>query len=83
VIRSRADDPALRQRGKPYQEMSLHNALLKNQEALITVTSGTAGSVIYMNGKLARSYPRYRLLSGSKEEPIRIILGNTPTGHSY
>ena len=83
VIRSRAEDPALRKRGKPYQEMGLRNALLKNQEALITVTSGTAGSVIYINGKLARSYPRHRLLSGSKEEPIRIILGNSPTGHSY
>jgi hypothetical protein len=83
VIRNRADDPALRKRGKPYQEMGLHNALLKNQEALITVTSGTAGSVIYINGQLARSYPRHRLLSGSKEEPIRIILGNSPTGHGY
>lgn len=83
MIRSRTDDPALRKRGTSYQEMGLRNALLKNQEALITVTSGTAGSVIYINGKLARSYPRYRLLSGSKEEPIRIILGNSPTGHSY
>jgi hypothetical protein len=83
VIRSRADDPALRKRGKPYQEMGLRKALLKNQEALITVTSGTAGSVIYINGKPVRSYPRHRLLSGSKAEPVRIILGNSPTGHSY
>jgi hypothetical protein len=48
VIRSRTDDPAARKRGKPYQEMGLHHALLKDQDAFITITSGAEGSALYL-----------------------------------
>lgn len=83
AIRSRTDDQAARKRGKPYQEIGLRNALLKDQDVFITITSNTEGTVIYLNGKLAKSYPHHRLLAGYKEEPTRLILGNSPSGHSY
>jgi VanZ like family/Concanavalin A-like lectin/glucanases superfamily len=82
IIRSRTDDPAARKRGKPYQEIGIHNALLKNQDTLITITSGPEGSAIYVNGKLAQTYPRHRLLSGNRSGNVRLILGNSPTGES-
>lgn len=82
-IRTRTDDPAVRKTGKSYQEMGLMNALLKDREAFITVTSGKEGSAIYLNGKLARTYPRRQLLSGYNGEPVRLILGNVTTGESY
>jgi len=83
VIRSRTDDPAAGKRGKPYQEMGLHNALLKDQDAFITITSGAEGSAIYLNGRLARTYPRHRLPAGDMQGNVRLILGNSPTGESY
>jgi hypothetical protein len=83
VIRNRTDDPAARKPGKPYQEMGIFNALLKDRDAFITITSGKEGSVIYINGKLARSYPRHQLLSGYNGEPVRLVLGNLTTGESY
>ncbi|MCX5835535.1 MAG: hypothetical protein NTX62_00870, partial [Deltaproteobacteria bacterium] len=83
AIRSRTDDPAARKRGKPYQEIGLRNGLLKDQDVFITITSNTEGTAIYLNGKLARSYPRHRLLAGYQGEPARLILGNSPNGHSY
>lgn len=82
IIRSRTDDQAARKRVKPYQEIGIHNALLKNQNTLITITSGSEGSAIYVNGKLAQTYPRHRLLSGNRSGDIRLILGNSPTGES-
>ena len=82
IIRSRMYGQAARKRGKPYQEIDLHNALLKNQDALITITSGPGGSAIYANGKLARTYSRHRLLSGNRSGNVRLILGNSPAGES-
>jgi hypothetical protein len=83
AIRSRTDDPATRKPDKPYQEIGLAYALLKNLDTFITITSGQEGTALYQNGRLARYFPRYRLLSGYKEEPIRLILGNSSTGQSY
>ena len=83
VIRSRADNPPAGKRGKPYQEIGLNNALLKNRDVFITITSGSDGSVIYINGRHARTYPRHRLLAESTSEHVRMILGNAPTGESY
>ena len=83
IIRNRTDDPAARKPGKSYQEMGLSNALLKDHDAFITITSGKEGSAIYNNGKLAKSYPRHQLLSGYNGEPIRLILGNLTTGENY
>ncbi len=83
VIRNRTDDPAARKPGKSYQEMGLSNAFLKDHDAFITITSGKEGSVIFNNGKLARSYPHHQLLSGYNGEPIRLVLGNLTAGENY
>ena len=83
IIRIRMDDPAARKPGKPYQEMGISNALLKDRDAFITVTSGKEGAVIYINGKFAKSYPHHQLLSAYNGEPVRLVLGNLTTGESY
>jgi len=83
IIRNRTDDPASRRPGKPYQEMGPSNTLQKDRDAFITITSGKEGSVIYINGKLARSYPRNQLLSAYNEENVSLVLGNLTTGESY
>jgi len=49
---------------------------------LITITSDPEGSAIYVNGKLAQTYSRHRLLSGNRSGNVRLILGNSPTGES-
>jgi hypothetical protein len=83
VIRSRSGTPSTGKRGKPYQEIGLSNALLKNQDVFITITSGSDGTVIYINGLQKRAYPRHRLLSERTSGSIRMVLGNSPTGESY
>lgn len=83
AIRSRTDDLVASKPGKPYQEIGLSNALLKNVDTFITITSGPEGTVIYQNGMRARFYPRHRLLSGYKGQPVRLILGNSHSSGSY
>lgn len=83
-IRTRTDDPAARKPGKSYQEMGLSNALLKDHDAFITITSEKEGSALYINGKLGIIYPRRHLLSGyNMEPPVSLILGNFTTCESY
>ena len=55
IIRSRTDNPAMRKKGKDYGEIGLNNALLKDQDCFLTITSGNGGTAIYINGKLMRS----------------------------
>ncbi len=83
IIRSRADNPTTRKRGKTYGTVGLNNALQKDQDCLLTITSGTGGTAIYLNGKLMRSYANYQILAGITESPVRLILGNSPGGESY
>ena len=83
VIRSRVDGPATGKRGKSYQEMGLDNALLKNQEVFISITSGPEGSTLYLNGQRMQSYPHHRLLAGAGSAGnVRFVLGNAATGQS-
>ncbi|MCX5842713.1 MAG: VanZ family protein [Deltaproteobacteria bacterium] len=83
AIRSRTDDLAARKPGKSYQEVGLSNGLLKDVDTFITITSGPEGTAIYQNGMRAKIYPRHRLLSGYKGEPVRLILGNAHSSGSY
>lgn len=83
VIRSRMEDPVARTREKPYREIGLQNGLLKNQDTFITITSGTGGTVVYVNGKAIRSYSNYNMLADVPERPLRFILGNSSTGESF
>ncbi|MFH2043167.1 MAG: VanZ family protein [Acidobacteriota bacterium] len=82
VIRSRADGPATGKRGKSYREMGLDNALLKNQEVFISITSGPEGSTLYLNGQRMQFYPHHRLLTGAGSGNVRFVLGNAATGQS-
>jgi hypothetical protein len=83
VIRSRTLGNENRKPGKVYQEIGLRNGLRKNQDVFITVTSKKEGSAIYVNGRLAEDYPRYRLLAGMTSGNIRLIVGNSPAGQGY
>ena len=83
IIRSRTDDPASRKRGKGYQEIGLRNALMANQESVIVITSGSGGTAIFVNGTLAKTYPRRRLPAGTRQGEMHLLLGNSATGESY
>ena len=83
AVRSRVDDPVARKRGKPYQEIGFHNALLKNQDAFVTITSGVEGSTIYLNGQPVRTHPRHRMLGSVISGNARLVLGNSPAGDNY
>lgn len=83
VIRSRMVDRQKLKSGKFYQEIGLRNALLKNQDVFITVTSQREGVFIYKDGQLASKYPYQRLLGDSIRGDIRLIIGNSPTGQNY
>ena len=83
AIRSRTDDPASRKPGKSYQEIGLSNALLKDLDTFLTITSGPEGTAIYQNGIRTRFNPRHRLLAGYRGDPVRLILGNAHSTSSY
>ena len=83
IIRSRTDNPTMRKKGKTYGEIGLNNALPKDQDCFLTITSGAGGTAIYLNGKFMRSYANHHMLAGITESPVRLILGNSPTGESY
>ncbi len=86
IIRYRPAEEKNRKPGKAYQEIGLRNALIKDRDVFITVTSkkdGKDGTSIFVNGRLAKNYPRHSLLGGMTSKSIRLILGNSPTGQSY
>lgn len=80
VIRSRVDDPA-GNRARAYQEIGLENALVKDRAVFLSITSGLEGSTLFLNGQPVRAYPRHRLLAAAGPERVRVILGNSATGH--
>jgi hypothetical protein len=83
VIRSRREEQVARVKEKSYREIGLQNGLIKNRDTFITITSGTGGTSVYVNGKSAQSYSNYNMLADVTERPLRFILGNSPTGESF
>ncbi len=83
IIRSRTDNPTMRKKGKAYGEIGLTNALPKDQDCFLTITSGAEGTAIYLDGKFMRFYANHHMLAGLTENPVRLVLGNSPTGESY
>jgi VanZ family protein len=63
-----------------HSEIGADDAFGKDQDYLLSITSGTEGTAIYINGQLARSYPRHRLLGSVTSKKIGFILGNSPVG---
>ena len=70
-------------RRRDYGDVGLLNALTKDNDQFLTITSGAGGTSIYLNGKLAIAYSNYNVLSGFAGIPCRLILGNSPTGGGY
>jgi glycopeptide antibiotics resistance protein len=83
IIKSRTDNPAMRKKGKVYREIGINNVLIKDQDCLLTITSAAGGTAVYINGKLSHFYANYHMLAGMTERPLRLVLGNSPSGKSY
>ncbi|MFH2045198.1 MAG: VanZ family protein [Pseudomonadota bacterium] len=83
IVRCRTNDPALFKRSEPYRERGLNNALLKNRDVFITIVSDKKESAVYINGMQAKSYSGFSMLSEYDDEPLCIIIGNSPTGNSF
>jgi len=75
-IRSGPADPTSH---KLYKEIGLGNALATDKQRLITITSDRKGTSIYLDDKLARSYPNHSLLKNNKLSG-KLVLGNSPAG---
>jgi len=80
IIQNRFQKPVKR---RDFSEIGLSKALPKDKDQFMTITSGIGGSSIYINGKLARAYPNYNVLSGFAGTPCQLVLGNSPNGGGY
>jgi hypothetical protein len=74
-----------RDKGGIYEKQNMtirsQNTMLKGEKRLLTITSGPAGTAIYLDGKRAGLFPKYRLLDRDKSFSIAsLVLGNDPTG---
>ena len=77
IIQSRIKRPV----GKiSHSEIGVDYALGKDQDYLLSITSGTEGTAIYINGQPAQTYPHHRLLGSITSKKIGFILGNSPVG---
>ncbi len=68
---------------KAYREMGIKDALKKDENPLVTITSGSDGTNIYVNGILMKSSSRFHLFSRNEKPSGRIVLGNSPKGGEY
>jgi hypothetical protein len=77
-IRTRIEEPA---RGRLYKAMGLRNIFPSSKKQFLTLTSGKAGTAIYVDGQIAKMDARYKLLSNKNIIPSwRLVLGNDPSG---
>ena len=63
-----------------HSEIGVDDALGKDQDYLLSITSGIEGTTIYINGQLAHTYSHHRLIDSITSKEIGIILGNSPVG---
>ena len=78
IIRSRTQNPAK----KAFVDIDLRGAFSKGNEQFLTITSGNRKTSIYLNGKLAKTYPNHDILLDSAGLPYRFVLGGSPTGEN-
>lgn len=70
-------------RGRNWQEIGLRDALPAGRLRLITITFDDAGSVIYLDGKPAKSTARFSpLRDGMGVEAHFLMLGNSPNAEA-
>lgn len=63
-----------------HSEIGIDNALVKGQNYLLSVASGAEGTTMYINGRLAKTYPRHHLLESLASNEINFIIANSPVG---
>lgn len=63
-----------------HSHIGIYNTLGKDQDYLFSITSGTEGTAIYINGQHAKNYPHHRLLNSITSKNIGFIIGNSPAG---
>ena len=65
--------------GKSYREIGVRDVLAAGRQSVITVTSSSAGTSIYVHGRLTGHYPGFRLLQEHQMlQGHRLYLGNAP-----
>jgi len=77
IIQSRMKRPV---RNILNSEIGVDDALVKYQNYLLSITSGTEGTNIYIDGQLVKAYPNHRLLDSITSKKVGFILGNSPVG---
>jgi hypothetical protein len=77
IIRSRIKRPA---GNVLYSEIGVDDAFGKDQDYLLSVTSGAQGITIYINGQLTQIYSHHRMLDSMNSKKVGLILGNSPVG---
>jgi hypothetical protein len=77
IVRSRDITPKGRIN---HRNISLRNALPVGQRRFLTLVSSREGTRIYLNGKLAQSYPGSPMSLPGNTTPVQLVLGIAPTG---
>lgn len=63
-----------------HSEIGVDDALGKDRDYLLSITSGAEGTTIYINGQLSQAYPHHHVLDSLTSKEIGFILGNSPVG---
>ena len=66
-----------------YRRISLDKVLTRNSDRFVTITSGPKGTAIYLDGVLARTFPRFVPFSANRKTAGYLVLGNSATGDQY
>jgi hypothetical protein len=80
ILRSLLKDGNGRER---FYEWGLDNVLQRDTVRLLTITSGTGGTILYLDGIRKGSYARKLLLPDMRNSMDDLILGTSPSGAMY
>ena len=77
VIRNRVSDAVGRTR---YRELGALGLLFRGQPLYIALTSGSAGTVVFLDGRETAHRSNIPVVAAGEEFRGRLVLGNSPTG---
>jgi hypothetical protein len=63
-----------------YREIGVRGDFSRGKEQLVAITSGNAGTIVYLDGSPAKIAPRFFLLPPDKAGRGTLLLGNSSTG---